>query len=69
MTCQCPSPPVSGLGCRAPTWMAKQPFVGTVPPLVERPEQSDAGLGDNDPEATENMAIDERSHGLVFMER
>jgi len=55
-----------GLRSRALTWLAKRFSVDTVLPLVERAEHADAGLYDNDPDATPDMAIDERSHAMVL---
>jgi VIT1/CCC1 family predicted Fe2+/Mn2+ transporter len=55
-----------GLRGRVLTWLAKRFSVDAVLPLVERAEHADAGLYDNDPDATPNMAVDERSHALVL---
>jgi len=57
-----PKPSGVGLRCRVLTWLAKRFSVDVVLPLVERAERADAGLYDNDPDATPDMAIGERSH-------
>jgi VIT1/CCC1 family predicted Fe2+/Mn2+ transporter len=61
-----PEPGGVGLRSRALTWLAKRFSVDTVLPLVERAEHADAGLYDNDPDASPDMAIDERSHAMVL---
>jgi VIT1/CCC1 family predicted Fe2+/Mn2+ transporter len=61
-----PKPGGIGLRGRALTWLAKRFSVDAVLPIVERAEHADAGLYDNDPDATPDMAIGERSHALVL---
>jgi VIT1/CCC1 family predicted Fe2+/Mn2+ transporter len=61
-----PEPGGVGLRGRVLTWLAKRFSVDAVLPLVERAEHADAGLYDNDPEATDGMAVDERSHARVL---
>jgi hypothetical protein len=61
-----PTPGGVGLRGRALTWLAKRVSVEAVLPLVERAEHADASLYDNDPDATPDMAIDERSPALVL---
>jgi vacuolar iron transporter family protein len=61
-----PKPGGIGLRARALTWLAKRFSVGAVLPFVERAERADAGLYDNDPDATADMAIGERSHALAL---
>lgn len=48
------------------TQLARRFSVDAVLPFVERAEHADAGLYDNDPDASPDMAIDERSHALVL---
>ncbi|HVV18327.1 MAG TPA: VIT1/CCC1 transporter family protein [Pseudonocardiaceae bacterium] len=54
------------LRTRVLTWVARHYSVDAVLPLVERAEHADAGLYDGDPDATPDMAIDERSHARVL---
>jgi VIT1/CCC1 family predicted Fe2+/Mn2+ transporter len=61
-----PGPGGVGLRGRVLTWLAKRFSVDAVLPLVERAEHADAGLYDNDPDATPAMASGERSHALVL---
>jgi VIT1/CCC1 family predicted Fe2+/Mn2+ transporter len=63
-----PVPKTSGAGLRgrALALLARLFSVDAVLPLVERAEQADAGRYDNDPDASPDMAIDERSHALVL---
>lgn len=61
-----PKPGAIGLRGRTLTWLAKRFSVDAVLPFVERAEHADAGLYDNDPDATPDMAISERSHALVL---
>jgi VIT1/CCC1 family predicted Fe2+/Mn2+ transporter len=61
-----PKPGGVGLRGRALAWLAKRFSVDAVLPLVERAEHADASRYDNDPDATPDMAIGERSHALVL---
>jgi vacuolar iron transporter family protein len=63
---QVPGPSRPDLRTRALTWMAKRFSVDAVLPFVERAEHSDAGLYEGDPDATPDMAVDERSHARVL---
>ncbi|HEX3546579.1 MAG TPA: VIT1/CCC1 transporter family protein [Mycobacterium sp.] len=47
-------------------WLARRLSVAAVLPFLERAEHSDAGLYRDHPDATEAMAIDERSHARVL---
>jgi VIT1/CCC1 family predicted Fe2+/Mn2+ transporter len=48
------------------TWLARRFSVDAVLPLMERAEHADAGMYDADPDATLDMAVDERSHARVL---
>jgi VIT1/CCC1 family predicted Fe2+/Mn2+ transporter len=63
-----PVPEAGGVGLRnrVLTWLARRFSVDAVLPFVERAEHADAGLYDDDPDATAEMAVDERSHALVL---
>jgi VIT1/CCC1 family predicted Fe2+/Mn2+ transporter len=61
-----PDPASPDLRTRVLTWVARHFSVDAVLPLVERAEHADAGLYDGDPDATPDMAIDERSHARVL---
>lgn len=61
-----PKPARSGLRDRALTWLAKRFSIESVLPIIERAEHADAGMYDNDPDATPDMAVDERSHAMVL---
>lgn len=61
-----PKPAHAGLRDRALTWLAKRFSVESVLPIIERAEHADAGMYDNDPDATPDMAVDERSHAMVL---
>ncbi len=54
------------LRTRVLSWVARHFSVDAVLPLVERAEHADAGLYGGDPDATRDMAIDERSHARVL---
>ncbi len=58
--------PASSCSTRVLTWLAHRFSVDAVLPLVERAEHADAGLYQGDPDATPDMAIDERSHARVL---
>ena len=51
---------------RVLTWLARRFSVDAVLPMVERAEHADAGLYDEDPDALDGMAVDERSHARVL---
>ncbi|MEN3265038.1 VIT1/CCC1 family protein [Pseudonocardia sp.] len=61
-----PTPGGVGLRGRVLTWLAKRFSIDAVLPLMERAEHADAGLYDNDPDATADMASGERSHALAL---
>ncbi|OBF47179.1 hypothetical protein A5787_10680 [Mycobacterium sp. 852002-50816_SCH5313054-b] len=56
----------SGIRGRMLAWLGRRFSVDTVLPYLERAEHGDAGLYQDDPEATAAMAVDERSHALVL---
>lgn len=55
-----------GLRSRALSWLAQRSSVDVVLPYIERAEHSDAGLYDQHPYATHEMAVDERAHARVI---
>jgi VIT1/CCC1 family predicted Fe2+/Mn2+ transporter len=61
-----PDPGRPDLRTRLLAWIARRFSVDAVLPLVERAEHADAGMYDSDPDATPEMAIDERSHARVL---
>jgi VIT1/CCC1 family predicted Fe2+/Mn2+ transporter len=61
-----PDPARPDLRTRVLAWLARHVSVDAVLPLVERAEHADAGLYDGDPDATPDMAVDERSHARVL---
>jgi len=61
-----PDPARPDLRTRVLTWLARRFSADAVLPLVERAEHADAGMYDGDPDATSDMAIDERSHARVL---
>lgn len=61
-----PAAPRPQLRTRLLSWVARRFSVDAVLPLVERAEHADAGLYDGDPDATPEMAVDERSHARVL---
>ena len=61
-----PEPGRQDLRGRLLTWLAKRFSVDSVLPLVERAEHADAGIYDGDPDALDEMAVDERSHARVL---
>jgi VIT1/CCC1 family predicted Fe2+/Mn2+ transporter len=63
---QVPDPSRPDLRTRVLSWVARHVSVDAVLPLVERAEHADAGLYDGDPDATPDMAVDERSHARVL---
>ncbi|HEY2095827.1 MAG TPA: VIT1/CCC1 transporter family protein [Pseudonocardia sp.] len=63
--------PVPGAGRPDPrtrmlSWLARRFSADAVLPYVERAERADAGLYQDDPDATAAMAVDERSHARVL---
>ena len=61
-----PDPARSDVRGRVLGWLARRFSVAAVLPFLERAEHSDAGLYRDDPDATEAMAVDERSHARVL---
>ena len=60
-----PPPGRRKLRTRLLTWLARRFSLGAVLPYLERAEHADAGLYQDDPDATPAMAVDERSHARV----
>jgi vacuolar iron transporter family protein len=56
----------SGVRGRVLGWLARWFSVAAVLPLLERAEHADAGLYQDDADATTAMAVDERSHARVL---
>src|ERR1700754_1252517 len=56
----------SGVRGRVLVWLARWFSGGAVLPLLERAEHADAGLYQDDADATTAMAVDERSHARVL---
>jgi vacuolar iron transporter family protein len=61
-----PEPGPSGIRARLVCWLAHRFSVDAVLPYLERAERADAGLYQDDPNATAQMAVDERSHARVL---
>jgi vacuolar iron transporter family protein len=61
-----PDPVRSGVRGRVLGWLARWLSVAAVLPLLERAEHADAGLYQDDVDATAAMAVDERSHARVL---
>ena len=61
-----PDAPAPGLKSRLVIWLAGRTSIDAVLPYLERAERSDAGLYQDDDDATAKMAIDERSHARVL---
>ncbi|HKN96073.1 MAG TPA: VIT1/CCC1 transporter family protein [Pseudonocardiaceae bacterium] len=61
-----PEPGRPDLRTRLLSWVARRFSADAVLPLVERAEHADAGRYDGDPDATPDMAVDERSHARVL---
>ncbi len=55
-----------GVRTRVLAWLARRFSVLALLPYLERAERADAGLYQDDPDATSKMAIDERSHSRVL---
>ena len=60
-----PPPRRRGLRTRLLTWLARRFSLEAVLPYLERAEHADAGLYQDDLDATPTMAVDERSHARV----
>ena len=56
----------AGVRTRVLAWLARRVSVEALLPYLERAERADAGLYQDDPDATSKMAIDERSHSRVL---
>jgi vacuolar iron transporter family protein len=56
----------STLRARTLSWLAGRFSIDAVLPYLERAEKADAGLYQDDPDATAAMAVDERSHARVL---
>jgi vacuolar iron transporter family protein len=61
-----PAPSEPGLRTRLLASMARRFSLDSVLPLIERAEESDAGVYDADPDAAAGMAADERSHARAI---
>jgi vacuolar iron transporter family protein len=61
-----PEPPAASRYSRLLMWLARKASIDAVLPYLERSERADAGLYQDDRDATGQMAIDERSHARVL---
>ncbi len=61
-----PEPGSRGSRTRVVSWLARRFSVDAVLPFLERAERADAGMYQDDPEATSDMAVSERSHARVL---
>jgi len=61
-----PEPASPGPRTRLLSWLARRFSINAVLPYLERAERADAGLYQDDPDATAAMAVDERSHARVL---
>jgi len=61
-----PEPGSRGSRTRVLSWLARRFSIDAVLPYLERAERSDAGMYQDDPEATSGMAVSERSHARVL---
>ncbi len=61
-----PEPCRRDLRTRTLSWLARRFSIDAVLPYLERAENADAGLYQDDPDATAAMAVDERSHARVL---
>jgi hypothetical protein len=61
-----PEPGSRGLRARVLSWLARRFSIDAVLPYLERAERGDAGMYQDDPEATSDMAVSERSHARVL---
>jgi VIT1/CCC1 family predicted Fe2+/Mn2+ transporter len=60
-----PEPRRPAVRTRVVSWLARRFSVDAVLPYLEHVEHTDAGLYQDDPDATAAMAVDERSHARV----
>ena len=60
-----PEPGSRGSRTRVLSWLARRFSIEAVLPYPERGERSDAGMYQEDPDATSGMAASERSHARV----
>jgi VIT1/CCC1 family predicted Fe2+/Mn2+ transporter len=60
-----PAPGRPALRTRVLSWLGRRFSADAVLPYLERAEHADAGLYQDDPDATASMAVDERSHARV----
>jgi VIT1/CCC1 family predicted Fe2+/Mn2+ transporter len=61
-----PEPGSRGSRTRVLSWLARRFSIDAVLPYLERAERSDAGMYQDDPDATSGMAASERSHARVL---
>ena len=61
-----PEPGSRGARTRVLSWPARRFSIDAVLPYLERGERADAGMYQDDPEATSDMAVSERSHARVL---
>ncbi|MDR3659465.1 MAG: VIT1/CCC1 transporter family protein [Mycobacterium sp.] len=61
-----PEPPAASWYSRLLMWLARAASIDAVLPYLERSERADAGLYQDDRDATDQMAVDERSHARVL---
>ena len=61
-----PEPGSHGSRTRVLSWLARRFSIDAVLPYLERAERSDAGMYQDDPDATSGMAVSERSHARVL---
>jgi hypothetical protein len=61
-----PEPGSRGSRTRVFSWLARRFSIDAVLPYLERAERADAGMYQDDPEATSDMAVSERSHARVL---
>jgi vacuolar iron transporter family protein len=61
-----PGPGSPSVRSRVLFWLAHRLSIDAVLPYLERAEHADAGLYQDDPNATAEMAVDERSHARVL---
>jgi hypothetical protein len=61
-----PEPGSRGSRTRVLSWLARRLSIDAVLPYLERAERADAGMYQDDPEATSDMAVSERSHARVL---
>jgi hypothetical protein len=61
-----PEPASRGSRTRVVSWLARRFSIDAVLPFLERAERADAGMYQDDPDATSDMAVSERSHARVL---